>query len=166
MGTEAAVQNQGSHRLTEKHRGQGLRNRQSCDATVLTLTTGRRRRSDRGTERRRETAGSPGLKGSPAKVVSHPWWVYRDHSVMPYSRRLPVPTVEHLSTGLRSRQDPEDQRKLGKGYRNSVTESRHKFGDIKHQLYFLPPELLRHLKQATLEHDGSCDVTRFEISKL
>lgn len=39
VGTEAAVQNQGSHRLTEKHRGQGLRNRESCDATVLTVTT-------------------------------------------------------------------------------------------------------------------------------
>ena len=39
VGTEAAVQNQGSHRLTEKHRGQGLRNRESCDATVLTLMT-------------------------------------------------------------------------------------------------------------------------------
>lgn len=41
MGTEAAVQNQGSHRLTDKHRGQGLRNHESCDATVLTLTTSR-----------------------------------------------------------------------------------------------------------------------------
>lgn len=39
MGTEAAIQNQGSHRLTDKHRGQGLRNHESCDATVLTLTT-------------------------------------------------------------------------------------------------------------------------------
>lgn len=41
MGTEAAVQNQGSHRLTDKQRGQGLRNHESCDATVLTLTTSR-----------------------------------------------------------------------------------------------------------------------------
>lgn len=39
VGTEAAVQNQGSHRLTEKRRGQGLRNHESRDATVLTLTT-------------------------------------------------------------------------------------------------------------------------------
>lgn len=39
MGTGAAVQIQGSHRLTKKHRGQGLRNRESHDATVLTLLT-------------------------------------------------------------------------------------------------------------------------------
>lgn len=66
MGTEAAVQNQGSHRLTEKHRGQGLRNHESCDATVLTLMTSccpaDRERHMRETER--EKAGSPSSEES------------------------------------------------------------------------------------------------------
>ena len=53
MGTEAAVQNQGSHRLTDKHRGQGLRNHESCDATVLTLMTSAAL-ADRGGDMKRE----------------------------------------------------------------------------------------------------------------
>lgn len=107
VGTEAAVQNQGSHRLTEKHRGQGLRNRLSCDATVLTLTTcaasltasGMRRE---GWGKRERESGLSQFRGIPVKVVSHPCRVYRDRSVLRYIRRLPVPTVEHPSMGDRT----------------------------------------------------------------
>lgn len=76
VGTEAAVQNQGSHRLTEKHRGQGLRNRESCDATVLTLRNKRcladRERDMEGEMKKERERGFSQFRGIPVKVVSHP----------------------------------------------------------------------------------------------
>ena len=106
VGTEAAVQNQGSHRLTEKHRGQGLRNHESCDASVLTLDDSRclansEREVEGEMEERREwESGLSQYRGIPVKVVSHPCWVYRDRSALRYTRQLTVPTVEHLSMEL------------------------------------------------------------------
>lgn len=55
-------------------------------------------------EKKREREGERAL---PVKVVSHPRRVYRDHSVSPYARQLPVPTVEDLSMGLELF-DPEE----------------------------------------------------------
>lgn len=118
MGTEAAVQIQGSHRLTKKHRGQGLTKprgpwcKRSHTADELhALLAGNGRWSERrGGGRERQ---APPVRGIPVKVVSHPRRVYRDHRcVLLCVKRLPVPTVEHLSTELEpsSRSGPEDRR--------------------------------------------------------
>lgn len=65
MGTQAAVQNRDSHRLIVKHRGQGLRNHQSCDATVLTLTPGAASMTASGKRKEKKKHGSP--SGDPSE---------------------------------------------------------------------------------------------------
>lgn len=61
--------------------------------------------------RRRQRRQAPLVQGIPAKVVSHPRRLYRDHCVLLCVKRLPVPTVEHLSTEREpsSRSGPEDR---------------------------------------------------------
>lgn len=39
------------------------------------------------------------VQRDPSEGISHPRWVYRDPSVLQNATQLPVPTVEHLSTG-------------------------------------------------------------------
>lgn len=77
---------------------------------------GGERKMERETRRRpREAGPACQCKGFLGKVVSHPRRVYRDHGcVLLCVKRLPVPTVEHLSTELEpsSRSGPEDRRAL------------------------------------------------------
>lgn len=78
MGTEAAVQIQGSHRLTKKHRGQGLTKprepwwcKRSHTARRAACLAGGQRQMER-EARRRPRRQAPLVQGIPAKVVSHP----------------------------------------------------------------------------------------------
>lgn len=71
---------------------------------------GGERQMEREARRRQRRQALP-VQGIPVKVVSHPRRVYRDHCVLLCVKRLPVPTVEHLSTELEpsSRSGPEDR---------------------------------------------------------
>lgn len=112
VGTEATVQNQGSHRTTKKHRGQGLRNHESCDAAVLTqmTTAALLAWSEMWRERCRKREGSPC-----SEWFHWRWFLINAGStetVMCYdTRQFPVPTVEYLPMGFTvgSRSGPDGQ---------------------------------------------------------